>query len=137
MFGNGNSEIPQILRVGVVSSVDEKKGTARVRFEDRDDIVSHDLKIIVPQTMKNKYYHIPDIDESVLCAFLQNGIETGFILGAYYNNMDTVPVANKNIKGIYFEDGTNIQYNLDTKELLIDAIDTITIKAKKVNILEK
>lgn len=57
-------------------------------FEDRDDQVSYDLSILVPQTMKSKYYYMPDVGEKVICGFLANGPETGFIIGSMYSEVD-------------------------------------------------
>ncbi len=128
MFSRG-SEPQQILRVGTISSVDKKRCTAKVVFEDQDETVSHDLRIVVPQTMKTKHYWIPDIDEQVLCAFLQNGIETGFIIGAIYSEIppDTPPVEDENIKGVWFEDGTFIRYDTKSSVMTIKATNPIKI----------
>jgi phage baseplate assembly protein V len=119
----------QILRLGIVSSIDEKRCTAKVYFEDRDDTVSYDLKIVVPQTMKNKFYYLPNIGETVLCCFLQNGHETGFILGSVYSEVDKPPFEDEKIKGVQFEDGTVIKYDIKTSTLTIDCKNAINIIA--------
>lgn len=135
LFGREQEPL-QLFRVGIISSVDEKKCTARVLFEDRDNTVSHDLKIVVPQTMKNKYYWLPDIGESVLCCFLQNGIETGFILGSIYSEEDKPAFEDKSVKGIQFEDGTVIKYDTKSSTLTVDGKGAINIVAPSgVNVI--
>ena len=79
------------FKIGIVSSIDRKKCTAKVYFEDLDNSVSYDLKVLVHNTLNKKDYWMPDVNEAVLCAFLGNGIETGFILGSFYSEEDKPP----------------------------------------------
>ena len=76
------------FRVGIVSSADPAKCTAKVYFEELDDSVSYDLKVLVRNTTGAKDFWIPNVGEAVVCLFLDNGIETGFILGSFYNDID-------------------------------------------------
>ena len=62
------------IRIGTVSSINPKDHTARIVFEDEGHNVSYDLPIIVPNTYDNSDYHMPDINEDVLCLFLPDGI---------------------------------------------------------------
>lgn len=77
--------------------------------------------------MRTKHYWLPDIGETVLCAFLGNGMETGFILGSSYSDVDGVPVGDVSKKGIWFEDGTFIQYDVSEKILTIKNTNPITV----------
>lgn len=128
----------EAVRVGIVSSIDRKKGTARVYFGDREDAVSYELKVVSLQTMKNKHYWMPDIDETVICLFLANGHESGYVLGSVYSNVDTPPTDKKE-EGVWYEDGTVIKYDMETKTLTISckgkinihADDDITVTSKK------
>jgi len=43
-----------VIRIGIVSSIDAEKGTARVIFDDLDNLVSYNLPILFPATLKNK-----------------------------------------------------------------------------------
>ena len=52
----------------------------------------------------NKDYWIPDIGEPVLCVFLPTGIESGFILGSYYNKKNQAPVLDQNKRTVKFSD---------------------------------
>lgn len=125
-------EVPfESVRVGVVSSVNREKGTARVYFEDREYAVSHDLKVIVPQTMKTKYYWMPDVDETVICLFLANGQETGYIVGSVYSDVDKPhpSIGDNDHDAIHFEDGTFVKYEANTRTLYIDCVGDINIRA--------
>lgn len=79
------------FKIGIVSTVDRKKCTARVVFEDLDNSVSYNLKVLVRNTLKKKDYWMPEEKEAVLCIFLGNGIETGFIFGSFYSEEDKPP----------------------------------------------
>ena len=70
------------LRHGHVSSYDSKTQTARITFEDRDDLVSQPFQLLVPNTKKNRDECHLDVGEHVLCLCLGNGIEAGYVLGA-------------------------------------------------------
>ncbi|MEY5371238.1 phage baseplate assembly protein V, partial [Salmonella enterica subsp. enterica serovar Corvallis] len=59
--------IRQLIRVGVVSDIDEKGVTARVTFDDQDNVTSASLQVIVKNTDENADYWMPDVGEQVLC----------------------------------------------------------------------
>ncbi|WP_198468971.1 phage baseplate assembly protein V [Acetomicrobium sp. S15 = DSM 107314] len=108
-----------MIRIGIVSSIDAEKGTARVIFDDLDNLVSYNLPILFPATLKNKAYHMLDIGEHVVCAFLDNGLEKGVILGAIYSGPDAVPIADSNIWHLSIPGGAAIEINRATHELVI------------------
>lgn len=117
-------------------------------FEDCDESVSYDLSVVVKHTFKSKSYWLPDVGETVLCMFLPNGEETGFILGSVYSEKDKpvpeISDENKDRDGIWFEDGSLIKYESDTNTLVLDIKGEINIKAtgnvnihgKKLNFIE-
>lgn len=119
--------VENMIRVGVVSSITPDKGTARVAFSDRNNLVSHELPILVKQTLAVKDYYIPDVGEHVVCVFLPNGVEAGFILGAFYSDSDTTPVAAQKKRHITFDDGTVIEYDRESHTLLVDVKGDATI----------
>ncbi|MCI8805521.1 MAG: phage baseplate assembly protein V [Clostridiales bacterium] len=125
-----------MVKIGKVSSVDEKKGTARVLFPDRGESVSGDLFIIVPFTLSGKAYYMPSVNERVVCVFDDRG--TGFIIGSFYADSRLPPLGDKNKAYVDFNDGTVLRY--DKKEKLLDIIcdkGEINIAGKKVNIIER
>lgn len=127
-------KIEDIIRIGNVDSVNPSNGTVRVRFPDRDNKVSKELKVIYHKTHKDKYYFMPEINEIVLCVYLPNAQEEGFVLGAFYNQEDTVPVSDSNKKAWYFSDGGIIEYDKSSGNMLINVINKLEIKSPNVEI---
>lgn len=90
--GKGVDEaFKNIVRVGKVCAIKEKPLRVRVQFTDKGNMTSHWLPCIVPSSLKNKVYDLYDIGEDVVCFFLPNGIQRGFVIGAYYPNNVEVP----------------------------------------------
>jgi phage baseplate assembly protein gpV len=73
--------VKNLIRVGVVSSVNSSTGSARVTFSDRSNLVSSELLVM-------KYAWPVEPGEHVLCIFLPTGNAAGFVLGAYYYEND-------------------------------------------------
>jgi len=109
-----------IVRVGVVSSIDYDKCTAQVVFKDRDNIVSDDLHILVPLTLKDCAYYMPDINERVLCIFDPSSPTTGYIVASFYADTRTPPITNKDKRYIKFGDDALVEYDRDKHTLKID-----------------
>lgn len=108
------SDLGDLIRIGKVSSIDEGTCTARIAFEDRSNSVSYDLPVIVPLTLNDKCYYMPQIEERVVCIFLPNAPTKGFILGSYHCSTRQPVYGNKNKMYIQFEDKTLVEY--DKKE---------------------
>ncbi|EBA9223441.1 phage baseplate assembly protein V [Salmonella enterica] len=121
--------IRQLIRVGVVSDIDEKGVTARVTFDDQDDVTSASLQVIVKNTDENADYWMPDVGEQVLCLFLPVGPQQGFILGSFYDEMHTPPANTVNKRVIKFRNGTRIENDRESNSLLVDAVGDVTVKA--------
>lgn len=97
--------IPAYLREGHVSSYNPKTKTARVRFEELDNLVSHPFKVIVPNSIDNKdEYHL-DVGEHVTCLCLGNGIEAGYVVGSTYDAKNPPTVGNQDRRVTIFKDG--------------------------------
>ncbi|MFU1797383.1 phage baseplate assembly protein V [Paenibacillus azoreducens] len=117
------------IRNGVVSSVSAEQCAVRVLCEDEDNQVTDWLPVVVPQTLKNKDYALPDVGENVVCLFLGNGMETGFCLGSIYSDDDKPPVKDANKRGTWFEDGSYVEFDRASGKLTIDAKGKVSIKA--------
>lgn len=63
-------------RIGTVHSVNENKRTVRVKYEQFDDMISAELKIVC---QGEKW--LPKINEDVLCICPQGGDGDGFVIG--------------------------------------------------------
>ncbi|MGI6436414.1 MAG: phage baseplate assembly protein V [Syntrophomonadaceae bacterium] len=122
------SQYKNMIRVGRVSSINPATGTARVAFEHQG-LVSNDLQVLVPQTLKNKDYFMPDIGEHVVCLFLPTGNQEGFILGSIYSNHDKPAVTDINKRQVKFFDGTRIEYDRSSHTLTVYAVGAVNIAA--------
>lgn len=121
--------LQNLIRVGVVSSRNPEKCAVKVIISDQDNMVSNWLPVIVPQSLKNKDYALPDVGEQVVCLFLGNGIETGYCLGSIYSEADVPPTNNGNKRGTWFEDGSYVEWDRGTGDLTIRAKGNINIIA--------
>jgi phage baseplate assembly protein V len=117
-----------MIKIGKVVAVDETSARVRVQLDDCDGMVTYWLQIAVPKSQNDKFYWIPDIGEQVLCAFLEHGLEHGFVIGALYNEKDKVPVGNKDKYFIRFQDGTEIEYDRATHRLRADVKGDVELK---------
>lgn len=120
MFGDDfrqNEDATNWIRIGEVSSVDPKKCTARVVFDDEDGFVSNDLPVIQRNTQDVKDYWLPAVGEDVLCLFLPCGEEDGFILGSFYADEIEPPVSSETKRYIEFPDGAKFEYDWNEKKL--------------------
>lgn len=114
------AKLNNLFRLGTVTSLQEDKALARVVFEDRDNMESANLPVLVRNSLKNKDYWMPDIGEQVLCLFLPIGMEAGFIVGSYYVNDNTPPVTAGSKRAVEFEDGTTVEYDREAHRLTVD-----------------
>lgn len=84
-----------ILRIGTVTSVHQERHRVRVKFADKDGLISDELPVLVPGSLKNKAQCLPDEGELVLCGFLPSGEEAGFVLGSFYSEADLPPTSDR------------------------------------------
>lgn len=127
-----DTDVRSLIRVGRVSSVNAGNCTARVTFDDEDNLVSAELPIIVPCSKDNKQYWLPDIDTQVLCIFLPHssgkGVNDGFVVGAFYSTVDAPAEAEETIKSLKLKDGSYVRYD-GHGNIQIHAAGDITITA--------
>lgn len=113
--------LSNLIRVGIVDGIDVQKGTVRVTFPDRDDMVVSDLAML---SFEQNY---PAIQDSVLCLFLPNGVQEGFCLGPYYNEQNLPKVKDENFYIKQVDDDLLIKYDRRLKALTIESPGTITV----------
>ncbi len=123
-----------MYRRGIVHAVDPATGRARVRFPDRDNVVSWWLDVLQRKTHVDKAYWMPDVGEHVAC-LMDGHDEAGAILGALYSTADPVPVASPDKDHTLYGDGAVISYDRAAHVLTIDlsaAEGTLVLKAKNI-----
>lgn len=103
-------DIRNIVRVGIISTVNIETCSARVTFLDKQDTVSADLAVLNRGSMIVKDYWLPDIGEQVLCLFLGNGKNQGFILGSFFSSVDKPSSSGMGKRIVDFGDGSVVEY---------------------------
>lgn len=81
-------DIKNIVRVGIVSSINAAKSTARVKIQEQG-IVTGDLKVVQQKPMVEceecsevtAKPWMPEVGQWVLCIFIPDGEGDGFVLG--------------------------------------------------------
>ncbi len=131
-----------MIRVGKVVAVDDKNAKVRVQIEDADAVITYWLPVVHQKTQEDKHYWLPDIGELVVCAFYEDDWDTGFVLGAVYNDKDKPPAETREKFVIEFKDGTRIEYDRAKHELrltvkgdiIIEATGNMTLKASRIDL---
>jgi len=77
------------IRTGRVSSVDKKRHTAQVKFDEIDGFVSWDLQVLVTRPGD---YSLPVENTPVLCLLVDGRLGVGYVLGAIYTESDAAPL---------------------------------------------
>ena len=119
-------EVPSLIKVGEVSSIDPAKCTARVVFDDEDSIVSYDLPVLQRNTLKNHDFAMPDIGEDAIVLFFGEGQEDGVIIGSIYAGEVTPPESTENRRTVVFDDDTRVCYDRQEHKL------TVTIEGTEI-----
>ena len=83
------------LRLGKISTINYKDGTARVLYTDRDNAVTAELPLLSFE------YRMPAVDDFVLVCHLPNGGAAGIILGPVWNDNNRPPEGKE---GLYRKD---------------------------------
>ena len=83
------------LRLGKISTINYKDGTARVLYTDRDNAVTAELPLLSFE------YRMPAVDDFVLVCHLPNGGAAGIILGPIWNENNRPPEGKE---GLYRKD---------------------------------
>ncbi|WP_163538310.1 phage baseplate assembly protein V [Gracilibacillus sp. YIM 98692] len=111
-----------MIRVGQVNNVYPSDGKIDVLFADKDEVATK-----IP--LLNHEYHMPNVEEPVLCLFLGNGMEQGFCLGSFYSEVTPTPVNDKNIYRKQLDDDTYLEYNKQQKVLKVN-VEQVDIQVR-------
>ena len=128
------NQIKNLIRIGTVSAVNGALCSARVAFEDKDNMVSAELPIITIGSRQTKAYWLPEVGTQVLCIFQPNasgsGISKGFIIGAFYSTQDAPVESDASVRSITFADGSFIRYK--DGDIEINAKGKLVLKGSKI-----
>ncbi len=126
--------IRNIVRKGVVSSVNPANGTARVIFQEKDNDISAEYHLLNRGSGKLKDYWIPDINDQVVCLCEANdkNFSSGWILGSWFSDEAAPQVQNAEIRRVDFGDGSFIEYNRESHSMTINCTGDIYIKGANI-----
>lgn len=112
-------KVAGMLRVGVVDTVDRTKCRVTVTFPG--DFKSAGLPVLVKQSVENRDFWMPAIDEQVVCVFLPTGPEVGFVIGSFYSDEDPIPdgAEAEGMRVVEFSDGARVEYSTEESKLRI------------------
>ena len=122
-----NTENGAIARFGYVSAYDPERHMARIKFPDKENLVSSWLPVVIPNSKKNHDELHLDINEHVFCLMLGNGLEAGAVIGAVYDDENKPPTGDQDTRKITFNDGTEISYDRKNHKLVISCVGDIEI----------
>lgn len=128
-----DGNIKKYIRIGIISSVDAGRGTARVIWHDEDNKVSADLAVCQSRNAADcKIYKMYNPGEQVIALFPGNSYSDGYIIGAVPSNDDPPLFASADKMGLKFG---NIEITMDKSSGNID-INTpgdVKVNGKKIN----
>ncbi|MDK4575410.1 phage baseplate assembly protein V [Kingella kingae] len=119
------------LQFGTVAEVDDKKHAVRVDLPALENLQTDWLPVITLGAGGNQFYCLPDVGALVVCVLDAQG-ESGVCLGAIYNDADPVPETSRDIHVLQYTNGTRIQHNRKTGDVLIKTNGMVTIDADTV-----
>lgn len=119
-------DVPSLIKIGEVSSIDPAKCTARVVFDDEDSIVSYDLPVLQRNTLKNHDFAMPDIGEDAIVLFFGEGQEDGVIIGSIYAGEVMPSESTEDRRTVVFDDDTRVCYDRQEHKL------TVTIEGTEI-----
>lgn len=110
-----------VIRTGIIDGVNDKEGTVRATFPDRDDEVVTDIALMCAEQ------NYPREGDSALFLFLPNGTEQGFCLGGYYHEGNPPPVLDRQLYVKKLDDDLTIKYDKRTKQMTIENTNELVI----------
>lgn len=113
-----SDQIAQLARVGFVTARQPERHRVRVEFRDTvtAPLVSGWLPVLAPRASADMAFDLPDVGDQVLCLFLGNGLEDGFVLGSMYGAQKP-PVSSGDKFHRTFSDGTTLEYDRKAHKL--------------------
>jgi len=115
-----------MIKFGTITEIDPDTHRVRVDFVE-DEILSPWLPVLVARTTEDSFFALPSVGQHVAC-HLDENCETGYVAGAIWDAANTPPGARPDtVTGAIFRDGTEITYDSDTGELLVENTGSLTV----------
>ncbi|MDC7288546.1 hypothetical protein NXH76_12095 [Blautia schinkii] len=107
------------VRIGYISTIDYKNGTATVVYKECEDSVSPELPFLSDE------YDMPDIDDQVIVVTPQDTTR-GLILGKVYHDGNRPVEGRKGIWRKDFKGGGYLQYDFASRRFTVGGSLTVT-----------
>lgn len=93
------------------------------------------MTVLTPLSSKDKIYNPYEIGSSVICLFIGDSLERGFIIGTFFSQKNSIPSgANKNKRIMEYPGGVKIEIDKELGKMDVLGINNINIKAKEINL---
>jgi phage baseplate assembly protein V len=119
--------------IGIVKERDPATYRIRATLPEYDGMVSPWCNVLAAKTALDKHAALPDIGEQVVI-LLELDLNRGFVVGAVYSNVDTVPTTDGDTTITKFSDGAYVAYNRKTHTMTVLTSGTINVTASTINI---
>ena len=129
-----DSHSRNMIRIGRVSSVHPSEMAIKVVFEDKDNLVSDKLPVLVRGSSKNRDYWLPDVGEQVCCLMLPNGHNAGICLGSFYSESSPPAIADAEKRRIDFSGGSFIEFDRTTGGLTVQCTGDIVVNGRTISL---
>lgn len=108
-----------LIRIGRISTVNYKEGTAKVVYKDRDDMVTGDFPLLANE------YLMPKVDDMVLVLHTKRNKASGVIVGPVWNDDNRPGLTGKNKYLKEMTDKSSIKAEEGTMEIKAENIKFI------------
>ena len=124
-----------LIRYGKISAVYPERASARVVYDDKENLVSAELPILQPACLQSRFYSLPKVGDNVVTLSYPNGEDgAGVIIGSFYSEVNKPPTTDGNKLMLNISDKLIIEFDESTSELTINCKGRIRINGKRVDI---
>ena len=124
-------KLSNLITAGIVIDVDYDLAKAKVKIGNN---TTYWLPWLTQRARNTKTWFSPQINEKVIVISQSGEFNNGTIIGSLYSEDYPAPSNNQYEHKTTYEDGTVISYNSQIKQLVIEAVGNISIKANNINI---
>ncbi len=114
--------------VGIINALDPSAMKARVKFPDKEGLVSAWLPVVTTFAQENRSYRMPDTGEQVAC-LMDDNLEAGCIVGSIYGGSEKPPETSADVLAVHFSDGTVIRHDRKEKTLTVQSAAKVVVEA--------
>ncbi|MGL5413384.1 phage baseplate assembly protein V [Cetobacterium sp.] len=123
------------IEFGEITTINAVKSTAKVKLPELDGKTTGDLLVLVPLANGDKDFKVFLPGTMVVCLFMENTLERGFILGTFFSEKFKTPDgATKDKRILEYPGGAKIEIDKSTGVLNLDIVKTLNVNVPIVNV---